>query len=89
MKYATWDPIKNATLREARGICFDDVIAALHDGRLLGFIKHPGSGRKHQYLMLVNIGGYAYVVPFVEDEEKWFLKTLFPSRKYTKQYLEK
>lgn len=31
----------------------------------------------------------AYVVPFVETGEKMFLKTIFPSRKYTKRYLSK
>ena len=89
MLYITWDSIKNATLKEERGVCFDDVVAALHDGRLLEFIKHPCLGREHQYLMLVEIAGYVYVIPFVEDEEKWFLKTMFPSRKYTKQHLGK
>ena len=32
---------------------------------------------------------YVYIVPFVEDEEKYFLKTIIPSRKATKEYLEK
>jgi len=27
------------------------------------------------------------VVPFVEDEEKRFLKTIYPSRKMTKKYI--
>ena len=32
---------------------------------------------------------YVYLVPFVEDEQTVFLKTIIPSRKATKQYLEK
>jgi len=28
-------------------------------------------------------------MPFIEDEEKVFLKTIFPSRKATKKYLTK
>jgi hypothetical protein len=28
-------------------------------------------------------------VPFVDDENERFLKTIFPSRKYTKIYLNK
>ena len=32
---------------------------------------------------------YVYAVPYVEDSEKIFLKTVFPSRKYTKLYLKK
>jgi hypothetical protein len=30
---------------------------------------------------------YVYLVPFVEDEQSVFLKTIIPSRKATKQYL--
>jgi hypothetical protein len=30
---------------------------------------------------------YVYLVPFVEDEQTVFLKTIIPSRKATKQYL--
>jgi hypothetical protein len=29
-----------------------------------------------------------YLVPFVEDEHTLFLKTIIPSRKATKQYLD-
>jgi hypothetical protein len=30
---------------------------------------------------------FVYLVPFVEDNETVFLKTIMPSRKATKQYL--
>ncbi|MBI5593076.1 MAG: hypothetical protein HY881_21630 [Deltaproteobacteria bacterium] len=32
------------------------------------------------------IEGYAVIVPFVEESNEIFLKTAFPSRKYTKRY---
>ena len=32
---------------------------------------------------------YVYLVPFVEDEKEVFFKTLFPSRKATKKYLNR
>jgi hypothetical protein len=36
---------------------------------------------------IVTLYGYAVCVPFVvEENSDFFLKTLFPSRKYTKQY---
>jgi hypothetical protein len=35
----------------------------------------------------VDVSGYVYVVPFVEDGEKVFLKTIIPSRKMTKKHL--
>jgi hypothetical protein len=35
----------------------------------------------------VNVEGYVCLVPFVEDDEAIFLKTIIPSRKMTRQYL--
>ena len=32
--------------------------------------------------------GYAYLVPFVEQEDHLFLKTVIPSRKATRDYLK-
>ena len=40
-----------------------------------------------QRMFIVNIENYAYLVPFVEDGEKIYLKTIIPSRKATKKYL--
>lgn len=33
--------------------------------------------------------GYVYLVPFVEEEEYFFLKTIIPSRKATRDYLKR
>ena len=38
--------------------------------------------------MVLNIEGYAYLVPYVEEGGTRFLKTIIPSRKATKEYLE-
>jgi len=37
----------------------------------------------------VAIEDYAYLVPYVENDQEIFLKTVIPSRKATKQYLER
>jgi hypothetical protein len=37
--------------------------------------------------MVVNVEGYAYIVPFVEDDREVFLKTIIPSRKATRIHL--
>jgi len=37
-------------------------------------------------MYILDIDSYAVVVPFVEVEDEIFLKTAFPSRKYTKLY---
>ena len=38
-------------------------------------------------MMVVNVEGYAYLVPVVEDDQEVFLKTIIPSRKATRDYL--
>lgn len=88
MKLFDWNTEKNQSLMSERGISFEDVVVAIEDGKLLercnhhDQLKYPG-----QKIMIVNLDGYAYVVPYVEDEYKIFLKTIFPSRKHTKFYL--
>ncbi|WP_218068356.1 hypothetical protein [Candidatus Thiosymbion oneisti] len=57
-------------------------------GRLLDHREHPNRDRYgHQKQLVVEIGGYAYVVSYVEDHKKRFFKTFFPSRKDTRDYL--
>ena len=70
------------------GITFADCAVAIHDGRILDIRHHPKLS--HQRLAILNIENYAYVVPFViEEDGTWFLKTVFPSRKETAYYLDK
>ena len=77
-------------LRIERGVCFDDVIEAVLNDGLLGILEHPNKSKyAHQRLLLVQVKNYVYVVPFIEDREKIFLKTVFPSRKFTKLYLKR
>ena len=88
MKYIDWDSVKNERLKIERNISFEEVLIAIHEGRLMLVEKHPNLKKyRHQQIMLVEIEGYAYVVPFVEDEKKYFLKTIIPSRKLTKKYI--
>ena len=39
--------------------------------------------------MVVAIESYAYLVPYVEEDEYYFLKTVIPSRKATREKMEK
>lgn len=89
MKFIDWDELKNAFLKAERNICFEDVLTAMEEGKILDDIEHPNSKRyQHQRILVINIQNYAYLVPYVEDEEKIFLKTIIPSRKATKMYLK-
>jgi hypothetical protein len=39
-----------------------------------------------QRIMVSGINNYAYLVPYAEDEEELFLKTIIPSRRATESY---
>lgn len=90
MKYFDWDGQKNAKLKIERDVCFEDVLMAIENGNILDIIEHPNKKRyPNQKIFIININDYAYLVPFTEDEEKVFLKTIIPSRKATKKYVIK
>lgn len=88
MKYLDWDEAKNKKLIQERGISFEEIKVAVESGKVLDTFDHPNQERyPNQKVMVVEIDSYIYLVPFVEDKEKYFLKTIFPSRKATKKYL--
>jgi uncharacterized DUF497 family protein len=88
MKYFAWDEEKNAKLRKERGIGFEDIVFHIERGDLLDILEHPNPDRyAGQRIFVVQRNDYVYLVPFVEDEQTVFLKTIIPSRKATKQYL--
>jgi len=88
MKLYEWSDEKNAWLRQERGITFEDIVFHVAHGGLLDTIEHPNQRRyAGQRVFVVNVEGYVCLVPFVEDDEVIFLKTIIPSRKMTKQHL--
>ena len=88
MKPINWNAFKNHQLIEQRGISFDDVVFYLQQGSLLNDIKHPNSAKyPNQRIFVVDIDGYVFLVPYIENQDEIFLKTIIPSRKATKQYL--
>lgn len=88
MKYIAWDQAKNERLKEKRGISFEEVLDVMFEEGLIKTTKHPNRKKyPHQYIHIVDIHGYIYLVPFVEDKEKYFFKTIIPSRKATKKYI--
>jgi len=78
---------KSAILKAKRGIGFDDVIYGMENGCLLDTIDHTSQKYPHQKMFVVEVNGYTYVVPFVQNGEEVFLKTIYPSRNMTKRYL--
>ncbi|HXE95024.1 MAG TPA: hypothetical protein VN642_01355 [Dongiaceae bacterium] len=89
MKPINWNSEKNIRLKSARGVSFEEVLAAISHGALLDVVEHPNKERyPNQRMFIVRIRGYAYLVPFVETDEEVFLKTIIPSRIATRGYLK-
>ena len=88
MKIFNWNTQKNEILKRERNLCFEDVLLAIHEDRILTILQHPNNQKyKDQKIFVIEIANYAYLVPFVENEKEVFLKTIIPSRKATKDYL--
>ena len=88
MKYYDWNDEKNELLKKLRGVSFEQVVLAIVSGDLIDRVKHPNPDKyPNQRVFLVKIDDYIYSVPYVEDDEKMFLKTIIPNSKATKKYL--
>lgn len=88
MKYFDWNDEKNEMLKKARGVSFEQVELAIALGDLIDRLKHPNPAKyPDQSVFLVKIDNYIYSVPFVEDKEKIFLKTIIPNSKASKKHL--
>ena len=83
-----WDLRKNALLTRERGLSFEQIVLAVEGGDLLQVIAHPNPARyPNQKIMVIAMDGYAFLVPFVQEEGVYFLKTIIPSRKATRDFL--
>jgi uncharacterized DUF497 family protein len=88
MKPFRWSAEKNETLTSERGISFESIVVAIESGGLLDILAHPNQAKyPKQRILVVSCDNYAYLVPFVEEEGYFFLKTVIPSRKATRDYL--
>lgn len=86
-----YSPEKNRLLIKERGISFERIVALIEqEGVVLDVLPHANPAKyPHQKVYVLNIEDYIYLVPFIEqDEHNIFLKTVFKSRKMTKQYLK-
>lgn len=87
MKHINWNTEKSLKLKESRDICFEDIVFYIEKGDILGDYLHPNQKRyPDQRIMAIGITNYAYLVPYVEDAEEIFLKTIIPSRNATDIY---
>ena len=89
MKPFRWSPEKNEALKAERGISFESVVVAIESGGLLDILAHPNPAKyPQQRILVVAADNYVYLVPFLDDNDCYFLKTIIPSRKATRDYLK-
>jgi hypothetical protein len=83
-----WNPAKNERLKVGRGISFEEIVAAVEEDGLKDVLVHPNQRRyPGQVVLVVAYRSYIFLVPSVEEETHYFLKTIIPSRKATRDYL--
>jgi len=88
MKPFRWSPDKNRLLQEERGLSFETMVVAIEAGGLIDILEHPNPAKyPNQRILVVSTDGYVYLIPFVEEPDHYFLKTVIPSRKATRDYL--
>jgi hypothetical protein len=88
MKSFRWSHEKNEQLKVDREISFEAIVLALERDGLLDILRHPNESKyPNQRILVVGFEEYVYLVPFVEETDYYFLKTIIPSRKETSDYL--
>lgn len=89
MKPFDWRREKNEKLKKERGITFEEAVDVIIRGKTIDVISNPSANFPAQEIYVIEINQYIYYIPFVEDKEKIFLKTIIPSRKLTRKYILK
>jgi uncharacterized DUF497 family protein len=88
MKTFRWNHEKNEQLKVEREVSFEEIVLALEGDGLLDILQHRNESKyPNQHILVVALDGYIYLVPFVEETDYYFLKTIIPSRKATRDYL--
>jgi hypothetical protein len=88
MNIFRWDNEKNELLKTTRGVCFEQVVLLMEKGEILDTIENPNQEKyPGQKIAVLMIDTYVYLVPYVENNEEIFLKTIIPSRKATNKYV--
>ena len=88
MMICKWNAEKNVILEKERRITFEEIVELIESGAYTLEVDHPNKEKyPNQRILMVDVAGYAYMLPFVKEGEAYFLKTIIPSRKATKRYL--
>ena len=79
MKRFDWDIEKNKKLIKERNISFEEVIIFIEQGKILDIVDNPNPNYQHQKVFVLDSEDYVYMVPFIETNKAYVLKTIFPS----------
>jgi hypothetical protein len=83
-----WSDEKSEILEKTRGICFEDVVILIQNGHVLDVERHSNRDKySGQNIMVLDIEGYVYLVPYIKKKGIIFLETIIPSRRATREYL--
>jgi uncharacterized DUF497 family protein len=86
----SWKEEKNNLLKKYRNISFEQIVFSMENNQVVDVIEHPNQEKyKGQIFILVEKNNYIYVVPasISDSGEECYLKTIYPSRKYTSKFL--
>ena len=65
-----------------RSVSFEEIVLAIEADGLIVDLPHP-----NRSVLVVTFDDYVYLVPCVEEVDYFFLKTVIPSRKATRDYM--
>lgn len=88
MRRIYWDSAKNEKLKTERGISFEEILVCIENREVLAIIQNPSKKHSYQMAFVIGLNNYVYYIPFIEEGDDIFLKTIIPSRKLTKEYLD-
>jgi len=87
VKQHFWDEHKNEKLARERGVSFEEILLVIGKDGLVDITSHPNPVKyPNQYIYVVRMAGYFYLVPYEEVEGKIRLITIIPSRKAFRKY---
>ena len=71
-----------------RSVSFEEIVLAIEADGLIDDLPHPNAEKyPNQSVLVVTFDDNVYLVPYVEEADYFFLKTVIPSRKATRDYL--
>ena len=88
MKPFRWNHEQNEVLKIQRGISFEEIVLAIEADGLLDELRHTNPDKyPNESILVIALEAYVYLAPYVEEPDYYFLKTVIPSKKATRDYL--